>query len=145
MFDQKANEYTVEGRERRKTKVGCSVKKLQQLMRQASFGSIEYQDNRISLFSAQNGKCAILNEELEIDDVHCHHIMPRMFGGTDEYSNLIIVHRDMHVLIHSTNNETIKFYMERYGIKQKQLTKINKLRDTLKLPHISMWKKQITK
>ena len=145
MLDQKANEYTVEGRECRKTNVGCSVKKLQQLMKQSLFGSIEYQDNRISLFSAQRCKCAILNEELGIGDIHCHHIVPRQFNGTDEYSNLIIIHRDIHVLIHSTNNETIKFYMERYGIKQKQLTKINKLRDNLKLPYISMWKKQITK
>ena len=145
MFDQKANEYSVEGRKYQKTTLGCAVKKIQQLMKQTSYGSIEYQDNRISLFSAQKGKCAILNTELDVDDIHCHHILPRKFNGTDEYANLIIVHRDMHVLIHSTKDETIKFYMEKYGIKQKQLTKINKLRDTLKLPHISMRKKQITK
>ena len=114
-------------------------------MKQKSFGSIEYQDNRISLFSAQKGKCAILNTELEIDDIHCHHIVPRKQNGTDEYSNLIILHRDMHVLIHSTNNDTIKFYMEKYGINSKQLTKINKLRDSLNIPHITMWKKQKSK
>ena len=145
MFDQKAQEYSVEGRKHRKTALGCSVKKIQLLMKQKSFGSIEYQDNRISLFSAQKGKCAILNTELEIDDIHCHHIVPRKQNGTDEYSNLIILHRDMHVLIHSTNNDTIKFYMEKYGINSKQLTKINKLRDSLNIPHITMWKKQKSK
>lgn len=145
MFDQKANEYSPEGRKHQKATLGCSIKKIQQLMKQASFGSIEYQDNRISLFSAQKGKCAILNIELEINDIHCHHILPRKLGGTDKYENLIILHRDMHVLIHSTNDETIRYYMQLYNINQKQLTKINKLRDTLNLPHITMWKKQKTK
>lgn len=145
MFDQKANEYSPEGRKHQKAMLGCSIKKIQQLMKQASFGSIEYQDNRISLFSAQKGKCAILNIELEINDIHCHHILPRKLGGTDKYENLIILHRDMHVLIHSTNDETIRYYMQLYNINQKQLTKINKLRDTLNLPHITMWKKQKTK
>ncbi len=145
MFDQKANEYSPEGRKHQKATLGCSIKKIQQLMKQASFGSIEYQDNRISLFSAQKGKCAILNIELEINDIHCHHIIPRKLGGTDKYENLIILHRDMHVLIHSTNDETIRYYMQLYNINQKQLTKINRLRETLNLPHITMWKKQKTK
>lgn len=40
--------------------------------------SIEYNDNRLSLFSAQRGKCAITGYEfLAIEEVHCHHKTPR--------------------------------------------------------------------
>lgn len=39
--------------------------------------SVEYNDNRISLYVAQNGKCAVSNRMLSIEEVHCHHIIPR--------------------------------------------------------------------
>lgn len=136
--DQKVCEYTKEGRARIKTtQTGCSASKLQQLMRQKTYGTIEYQDNRISLFSAQNGKCAILGIELEVDEIHCHHKKARKADGGDEYSNLIIVHEDIHKLIHATKEETISLYINKYNLTSKQISKINDLRSTLNLPKIS--------
>ena len=90
--------------------------------------SIQYQDNRIALYIAQKGKCAITGEELQIDDVHCHHKKPRYLGGTDEYSNLIIVKKDIHRLIHCTDIEQVKREIAKYNLDGEKLKKFNKLR-----------------
>lgn len=44
--------------------------------------SIEYNDNRVSLFSGQWGKCAVTGYEfLDITEIHCHHRTPRSQGA----------------------------------------------------------------
>ena len=53
--------------------------------------SVEYNDNRISLYVAQKGKCAVTKAKLQITEIDCHHKIPREYGRNDEYSNLIIV------------------------------------------------------
>ena len=70
--------------------------------------SIEYNDNRIALYVAQKGKCAITKVKLEIGEIDCHHKLPKEFGGGDEYNNLMIVSDKVHILIHSSNDRTIK-------------------------------------
>ncbi|SCB71506.1 Protein of unknown function [Bacillus mycoides] len=35
--------------------------------------TVEYNDNRISLYVAQKGKCSITGEKLSPWDIHCHH------------------------------------------------------------------------
>ena len=90
--------------------------------------SIEYMDNRISLYAAQYGRCAVTGKELSIDEIHCHHKIPLRLGGTDKYSNLVILHRDVHTLIHATNVETQKVYLKTLHPDKKALNKINELR-----------------
>lgn len=90
--------------------------------------SIEYYDNRISLFAAQYGKCAVTGKELWIDEIHCHHKLPKYLGGTDEYSNLVIVHKDVHKLIHAVSKNTINAYLTLIKPTKVMLDKINKLR-----------------
>lgn len=53
------------------------------LMRVPTYdNSIEFTDNRISLFSAQFGKCAVTGETFtEPSEIHCHHKIPRQKGG----------------------------------------------------------------
>ena len=70
--------------------------------------SIEYNDNRISKFIAQYGKCAILGEELGTNDWHCHHINPYHLSKDDSYSNLIILHKAIHRLIHLKDKDKIE-------------------------------------
>lgn len=89
--------------------------------------SIEYADNRISLYVAQNGKCAVTKQRLEYDDIHCHHIIPLEQGGTDEYKNLVIVHRNVHLLIHATDETLIAELKTLLKLDQKQIDKVNKL------------------
>lgn len=75
--------------------------------------SVEYNDNRISLYVAQNGKCAVSNRMLSIEEVHCHHIIPRCMGGKDNYKNLIIIDKEIHKLIHATTEEIILSYLRK--------------------------------
>ena len=65
--------------------------------------SVEYNDNRIALYVAQKGKCAVSGVELEANQVDCHHKKPLVLGGNDSYQNLIIVSDVVHILIHSSN------------------------------------------
>lgn len=97
-------------------------------LRKGNFGkrSVEYIDNRISRFVGQNGKCYITGARLYIDEVHCHHKIPLKLGGTDKYENLIIVHKNIHKLIHSTNIKLILQSSKDWTTKSK--LKFNQLR-----------------
>ena len=90
--------------------------------------SIEYNDNRISLFSAQSGMCRILGERLAVNDFHCHHITQVQDGGTDKYQNLVIISPDIHRLIHATKSDTIHQILEKLELSKKQIAKVNKFR-----------------
>lgn len=92
--------------------------------------SIEFMDNRLSLWAAQYGKCAVTGRVLWVDEIHCHHKVPTENGGTDRYNNLIILHRDVHTLIHAVQPETIQAYLNKITPTQTMLKKINKLRMT---------------
>lgn len=85
-------------------------------------------DNRLSLWAAQSGKCAVMGKRLLIDEIYCHHKVPISNGGTDRYSNLIIIRKDFHTLIHATQPEIIKTYLNQIKPTQAMLKKINKLR-----------------
>ena len=125
------NSYTPEGREaiHKALEKNINTGIMHYLMRNPiPYRSAAYNDNRISLYCAQFGKCAITGEMLNIGDIHCHHKLPRYLGGTDEYKNLVIVCENIHRLIHATNPETIRKYMEKLRPTPKQLKKLEKLR-----------------
>jgi len=91
--------------------------------------SVEYNDNRISLFAGQKGRCAITGTEiLSRTEVHCHHKKPTHMGGMDNYSNLILVTVEVNRLIHAKNPETIDQYLTLLKLTQEQKKKLNKLR-----------------
>ena len=70
-----------------------NTKPLLELMRQPLYnGSAEYADNRLSLFSAQWGRCAVTGAEFTAtSDIHCHHKKLKSNGGSDKYENLVLV------------------------------------------------------
>ncbi len=124
--------YTAEGREEihRNLKFDETVMTVLHMLARAYLPnrSVEYMDNRVSLYAAQCGKCAVTGKVLWIDEIHCHHKKPLSQGGTDEYKNLIIIHIDVHKLIHATKPETIQAYLDKIKPNKSQLDKINKLR-----------------
>lgn len=91
--------------------------------------SVLFNDNRISLYVAQNGKCYVLGEKLEIGKMEVHHKTPKQFGGTDKYSNLVFVNDDIHKLIHMTDKVKMDKVIGIYKLDAKQLAKVNKLRE----------------
>lgn len=124
--------YTTEGRVGLHDNLRVNVPLMVKLMQQPLNGrSIEYADNRISLFSAQWGKCAVTGKDFKTtEDIHCHHIKPKKMGGNDNYSNLTLVLDLVHKLIHATNNEVITRHMTMLDLDSRQLTKLNKLRQS---------------
>ncbi|PGS46780.1 group II intron reverse transcriptase/maturase [Bacillus sp. AFS041924] len=90
--------------------------------------SIEYNDNRISKFIAQYGKCAILGVDLGINEWHCHHINPYHISNDDSYSNLIIVDKAIHKLLHLKDKAKIEALLKSLNLTQKQMEKVNSLR-----------------
>lgn len=108
-------------------------------MSQPLYGrSTEYADNRISLFSAQWGKCAVTGKEfLVTEDIHCHHIKRKIDGGGDEYGNLILVLAPVHRLLHARDGETIRRYLKLLNLDKGQLEKLNRLREKANLQRIA--------
>lgn len=134
------NKYTPQGRaEIHKNPEYVNTDVLHYLMNNpCGVESVEYNDNRIALYVAQKGRCAVTKTELSVNEIDCHHKIPREMGGGDEYSNLIIVSDKVHILIHSSNKRTLKKYLELVKPNSKQLTKINRLKIMAGMPQISI-------
>ena len=136
----RVNPYTPEGRtEIHKNLAGLNLAVMNHLMKTpAGQQSVEYNDNRIALYVAQKGKCAVSGIALDANQVDCHHKKPLSLGGDDSYQNLIIVSDAVHVLIHSSSERTIKKYLNDLQLNSKQLAKLNNLRKLAEMPQITL-------
>ena len=136
----RVNPYTPEGRtEIHKNLAGLNLAVMNHLMNTpAGQRSVEYNDNRIALYVAQKGKCAVSGIALDANQADCHHKKPLSLGGDDSYQNLIIVSDAVHVLIHSSSERTIKKYLNDLQLNSKQLAKLNNLRKLAEMPQITL-------
>ena len=66
----------------------------------------------------------------------CHHKVPVSNGGSDEYANLILVSKAVHILIHASSELTIEKYLKSLNLDNKQIEKLNKLRIMAEMPPI---------
>ncbi|OUQ51387.1 group II intron reverse transcriptase/maturase [Lachnoclostridium sp. An118] len=121
------NQYTPEGRTAvHKNLNGINLDVLYYMMRNPIPNkSMEYNDNRLSLYCGQGGKCAITGTDLLIFDMHCHHIIPSSMGGTDKYENLLLITKDAHTLLHAQKEETINKLLQKLNLNSNQKKKIN--------------------
>ena len=124
------NQFTPDGRSQiHKNLETVNIDILHYLMRNpVKYASVEFNSNRLSLYCVQQGKCAITKQLLEIGDIHCHHKQPKKNGGSDKYSNLVIVSQAVHILIHATDIDTIRQYLNNLKLDIKQKQKVNTLR-----------------
>ena len=99
--------------------------------------NLEYFDNRISRYSMQRGKCHILGKFLTHEEVHCHHKLPIHLGGDDSYSNLVILHKWVHILVHTKQQETINKYLNIVKLNEKQFMKLNRFRKLCNLTELT--------
>lgn len=122
--------FTSEGRKALHCNLRINTALMLEMMRQPLYcRSTEYADNRISLFSAQWGKCSVTGREfLVLEDIHCHHINPCENGGTDKYENLTLVLSPVHRLIHAADENIIRKYLKILGLNKSQKNKLNRLR-----------------
>lgn len=132
------NNYTAEGRaEIHKMLETVNIAVLHYMMRNPILNrSIEYNDNRLSLYCASHGKCSITGKILEIGNIHCHHKIPYSISHDDSYGNLILICQEAHILIHAVNSEVIQHYKSLLNLNAQQIGKINKLRKLLNLADI---------
>lgn len=87
----------------------------------------------------QKGICAVIEEFIRVEEVHCHYILPKPMGGTDEFGTLVIVHEWIHILIHAKDKRTIERYLRVLKLNEKQLKKLNKLRKMCNLLKGRSW------
>lgn len=131
------NKYTAKGRELIHKNLAINTEAMLYLIRNPVKGrSIEYADNRISLYASQYGNCAVTGLPMEVHDIHCHHKVPVSKGGTDEYANLILISKAVHVIIHATSETTIRQYLKDLQLDDSKLEKLNKLRSLAEMPPI---------
>lgn len=79
------------------------------------------------------GVDAITGKNIEkYSELNRHHIIPREYGGGNEASNILIVNRYTHKLIHALSKQTIINFVRKAELKPKNLKVLNYYR---KLAH----------
>lgn len=142
LFNQNITDYTNLGRNlNERNNLAYNMQKAVNILAKTYIPnrSIQYNDNRISKFSASRGKCHVTGAELifELHNYHCYHKTPVHLGGNDEFDNLVVLHKLVHILVHAQNNETINKYMQILNLNVKQIKKLNVLRKACKLEPIN--------
>lgn len=129
-FSQHTCNYTEQGRLKIHKEQQCVDNKILRYLMEnpVRAQSVEYNDNRQSLYTAQRGCCYVTGKPLKIYDMECHHKIPREKGGTDVYSNLILLNYNVHKLVHATVEDTVNKYMINLNLDEKALIKLNALR-----------------
>lgn len=130
-FQQEICNYTIKGREFIHNNLSKSYNKeiLKYLMKNPNENqSVEYNDNRISLYVSQKGKCKISGKILELGNIECHHKIPKFLGGNDRYNNLVLIDYNIHKLIHVKDNKLIDKYLKICNLEEKQIKELNKYR-----------------
>ena len=132
-FSQEICNYTVKGREKiHELQKAINPNTLKQIMEHPIQGeSAELNDNRISMYVAQRGKCAISKEPLELGNMEVHHIVPRHKGGKDNYANLVLVTPNAHKLIHAADEGTVQKYLEKLKDCRLNMARLNKMRESV--------------
>ncbi|USK69163.1 group II intron reverse transcriptase/maturase [Peribacillus asahii] len=130
-FSRDLTPYTKIGRERIHKELQTNIQREISLLMKSNIPtrSVEYMDNRISRYSMKMGKCEITDMFLYASDVHCHHYIPLHLGGNDKFSNLRILHKGVHKLIHLKHQKTIDILIITLGITKPMVHKINKYRE----------------
>lgn len=124
------NSYTPEGRILvHKSLCGVNMEILHYLMRNPIANeSIEYNDNRLSLYAAQRGKCAITGNLMDVDDVFCIRKIPTGKGGTDKYANLMLVCKKVIDVLNIEDTEVFDRKLGELNLDGNKLEKLKKLR-----------------
>ena len=136
------NRYTPQGRERihrmlAKSEYGETLLKLSR--DNDTNHSIEFCDNRLSRFVASKGECELSKVSLAFEDVECIYLNPPSQGGTDDYANLRIVHKDIKSLIYSNDVKIIKSLIDLFDCRAPaKIAKLNKWRAKAGLEAINL-------
>ena len=123
--------YTSDGRELIHTELKINRSILKGLRGQLPEShSTEYYDCRISLFSAQKGKCAVSGEEfVNVEDIATWLKTPKELGGYERYKNMTLIHKKYQALLDETPLSELKALSKQLKTTKKMMIKINSLRE----------------
>ena len=123
--------YTADGRALIHTNLSLNSFVLAGLRNQPSMGrSTELTDSRISLFSAQRGKCALSGELFEnAADIVCWLKTPAEFGGRERYQNMVLFHRRFLPLLQRRPMNELKAIADALKTTKELMLKVNSLRE----------------
>ncbi|SFL93063.1 group II intron reverse transcriptase/maturase [Nitrosomonas communis] len=63
----------------------------------------------VRLYAEQGGVCPVCKQPIYLEQgFNVHHIVPRVMGGSDRLSNLILLHPNCHRQVHSQNLNVVK-------------------------------------
>lgn len=121
--------YTTKGRKLIHKKIGhVDLELLNYMAKNPIEGeSVEFNDNRLSLYSAQKGKCIITKRVLD-ENMKVHRIIPKSLGGTDEYKNMLLVSPVAYELMNTDNSYDFLRCFALHGSSKDALNKIYKYR-----------------
>ena len=123
--------YTAEGRKIIHSNLNLNNSVLSALKNEKSHGrSTEYMDSRLSLFSAQRGKCAISGLEFtNASEIVGWLKTPKEFGGGERYKNMILIHKNFLSFLSEAPIDMLSDLAKTLKMNKKMLSKINSLRE----------------
>jgi RNA-directed DNA polymerase len=130
--------YTAEGRALIHTNLSLDSFVLKGLRSITSEGhSAEYTDSRISLFSAQRGKCALCGEAFtNASDIICWLKTPVELGGKERYQNMTLIHNRFLPLLQDNVQTVLRATADMLKATKQLMEKVNSLRMQAGLPAI---------
>ena len=136
---RKINPYTPDGRMEIHSNLKLNVEDMLWLMRHPVTGeTVQFNDNRISLYAGQEGKCAITGEHLEVIHCICYRKSNECKNGRDSYRNLLLLSPAGYEFISTTDSIKFATLTKKYDLNKAQITKVNKLRVAAGLAETSM-------
>ena len=122
--------YTAEGRKLIHTNLKLDPSVMYGLRSQSSDGhSIEYTDSRISLYSAQRGRCALCGDVFEnASEITCWLKKPIEIGGKERYQNMTLIHKRFSVLLRKDTQSALRASADYLQAPKELMDKVNSLR-----------------
>ena len=132
---RKINPYTPEGRAEIHDNLRIDVNSMLWLMRHPiPTESVRYNDNRVSLYAGQDGKCAITGKKLDVQTCICYRKTNDCKKDNDNYQNLLLLSLQGLAIVSSEDMMSVVALVKEYSLNAKVITKVNKLRATAGLP-----------
>jgi len=130
--------YTTDGRGFIHTNLNLDTKVLEEVRNELSNGhSTEFVDCRLSLFSAQRGKCALCGDLFEsASEITCWLKQPKYLGGEERYKNMILIHKKYLPLLQEETQTVLRSIVDVQKTTKEQIKKLNSLREQAGLPAI---------
>ena len=136
---RKINPYTSEGRAEIHDNLRVDVNSMLWLMRHPiPTESVRYNDNRVSLYAGQDGKCAITGKKLDVQTCICYRKTNDCKKGKDSYQNLLLLSLQGLAIVSSEDMMSVVALVKEYSLNAKVITKVNKLRATAGLPLLAV-------